>query len=641
MLWRAGRGSRQSLHQLVHFRANLFIPSSLHPSYPYPSLPLTCLRSFALSRRRVLPVLMSRDYDDLDTTVSLSPKTTRLDRYQLVAPAIHDIPSEHRSFMRHSHVRSTASQSLRVKIMNILLDPDRFFSDSRKVSRLAQQMIPTRHPNRALFILIAAHHYGCHLGREVYEAVAYQLAEAREWRLIPALARLQKRQLGRRTARLLHWCIRAQVEMSQFARLDRALAWFEEEGLAPSQRTYHLLLSGYLRNRNIVKAKDVIQQMLKAGFAIDARTHATVISAYRPLGADVVVQTRALDALKDADANTSTRILNVLLQFSIDTRDTENVLMLIRHFDFGTFDVSRLSFGVRPLRPEGEHATFSDSIRSSSWSHGSHCFLPDTATCTILLHYIASQGDLVSAQGLLGQMERSCLTPDSQFIAALIRFYFTIGRPSDAINVVSTLCADVEGFQDWLRNTHLPFEPQEGLPLPHVLPKPTVDIFNALAVGLLQLCGIDGLQACLRLMQMCQVNPDRHTQALLESHLINAEGFTMKDVARISKELFLKDLSLSHFSQFLASSLRCHFRSVKRSGWNNTPPGKQSLLPTRSPSHLARTFTVGNSLEPFDPTAGIHFVITRGNACIRSTIRCLADRGCSHGPQDVRPPNSI
>src|SRR5258708_26317636 len=180
-------------------------------------------------------------------------------------------------------------------------------------------MISSRHARRAVLVLAAAHHYGCHLGREVYEAVACRLAGAREWRLIPALARLQKRQLGRQTTRLLDWCIRALVEMSQFALLDRALKRFEEEGLLPSRRTYHLLLSGHLRNRNIVKAMDVIQRMMKAGFGIDTHTHATIIAAYRTLGPDVVVQTRALNALKDADANTSTRILTALLQFSIPT----------------------------------------------------------------------------------------------------------------------------------------------------------------------------------------------------------------------------------------------------------------------------------------------------------------------------------
>jgi pentatricopeptide repeat protein len=484
-------------------------------------------------------------------------------------------------------------------------------------------MISTPHPRRALLILIAAHHHGCHLRREVYEAVACRLAEAREWRLIPALARLQKRQSGRQTARLLDWCIRALVEMSRFARLDRALKWFEEEGLLPTRRTYHLLLSGHLRNRNIVKAMDVIQRMLKAGFGVDTRTHATVISAYRTLGPDVVVQTCALNALKDADANTSTRILNALLQFSIDTRDTEKVLSLIRHFDFGTFDVSQLSFGVRPLRREGKDTTFSDLIRSSGWSHTSHPLLPDIATYTILLHYMASQGEMVSARGLFGQMEHSGITPDSLFIAALIRLYFVIGRPSAAVNVVSAVCEGVEGFRTGLRNIPFAFESHEELPLPHVLPKPTVEIFNALVAGLLHLCGIDGLLACLHLMQLCQVNPDRHTQALLESHLINAEGFTMADVPRVSKESSLNDLSLSRLSQSLASSLRRHFRDVKRSGWNNTF-GKHSFFPTRSPSRPAPTSTVGKS---FDPAAGIHLVITHKNACIRPIIQSLGDRG--------------
>jgi len=403
--------------------------------------------------------------------------------------------------------------------------------------------------------------------------------------------------------------------MSQFARLDRALKWFEEEGLLPTRRTYHLLLSGHLRNRNIVKAMDVIQRMLKAGFGIDARTHATIISAYRALGPDVVVQTCALNALEDADGNTSTRILNALLQFSMDTRDTENVLSLIRHFDFGTFDVSQLSFGVRPLRREKD-VTFSDLIRSSSRGHTSHPLLPNIATYTILLHYIASQGDLVSAHGLLGQMKHSGVTPNSHFITALIRLYFIVGRPSAAVNVVSAVCAGVEDFRTGFRNIPLAFESQEELPLPHALPKPTVEIFNALAAGMLHLYGVDGLQACLRLMHLCEVNPDCHTQALLESYLINAEGSIMTDAARVSKELSLNALSLSRLSRSLASSLRHHFHNVKRSGWNNNDFGKRILFPPTS--------TVGKS---FEPDAGINPVIRHQKARIRPIIRSLADRG--------------
>ncbi len=622
MLWRVGRGDRKSLHHLVHSLADLFIPSSLHTSRPYPSPPLTCLRSFTSSRRKVRPVLMSHDHDDPNTTVSPSPNPVRLNMRQPVAPPIHDVSSDHLSFVKRSHIRPTTSKSLWKKIL-------RSFSDSRQVSRLAQKMISTPHPHRAFLILTAAHHYGRHLEKEVYEAVAYRLAEARKWRFIPALARLQKCQLGRQSTRLLDWYILAQVEMSRFTRLDCALKWFEKEGLLPGRRTYHLLLSGHLRNRNIVKAMDVIQRMLKAGFGIDARTHAIVISAYRSLGPDAVVQTRALNALKDADTSTSTLILNALLQLSIDTRDTENVLSVIRHFDFGVFDVSQLSFGVHPLRREGEYATFSDLIRSSSLSHASHRLLPDIATYTILLRYMASQGDLVSAHGLLGQMKRSSVTPDGHFIAALVSFYFVIGRPSAAVNVVSAVCAGVEGFRAGFGNIPLAFESQEELPLPRVLPKPTVEIFNALAAGLLRLCGIDGLQACLRIMQLCQVKPDRHTQALLESHLINAEGFTIAEVARVSKELSLNDLSLSRLSQFLTAILRRHFHNVKRSGWNNTHSGKQGHFPTRSPSYPAPISTVGKSFDP----AGIYLVKTRQNACIWPNIKSLVDRGVLAGHQ--------
>jgi pentatricopeptide repeat protein len=201
-----------------------------------------------------------------------------------------------------------------------------------------------------------------------------------------------------------------------------------------------------------------------------------------------------------------------------------------------------------------EKMLFQTSSVHQVWSHASRRFLPDIATYTILVHYMASQGDLVSAHGLLGQMERSGLTPDARFIAALIRLYFIIGQPSAAIGVVSAVCADVKGFRQGLESIHLAFEPQEGIALTSCLTQTHCRDFQCAGAGLLHLCGIDGLQACLRLMQMCQVNPDRHTQALLESHLIHAEGFTMADVARVSKELSFNDLSLSRLSHLLASS---------------------------------------------------------------------------------------
>lgn len=623
MLWRVGRGNRQSLHHLVFSLAAPLRPSSLHTPHPYLSLPLTWLRSFVLTRPRVRVASPPRDYDNLLVADSLPPPPTN---HQSIMPLIPDLPLKTLSSLGCSHPRPVTDPTPGKEVMGILTDRDllHVFSDSRKVSRLAQHVISTPRPRRALFVLVAAHRYGCHLGKEVYESVAYRLAEAREWRLILSLARLQKRQLGRHTARLLDWRIRALIEVSQFAPLDHALKWFEEEGLSPSRRTYHLLLSGHLRNRDIIKAMDVIQQMVKAGFPIDSCTQATVISAYRTLGPDVVVQTRAWDALKDADANTSTRILNALLQFSIDAQDTERVLSLVHHFDFGTFDVSHLSLGMRPIRREGEDAALSELIRSSSWDQTCRRVSPDIATYTILLHYMALRGDLLSALSLLRQIGRSGLSPDSRFIAALIRLYFAIGRPSAAVSVASAVCAEVEDSQSVFGGLHLESELQGGLPLFPVLPKPTVEILNALAGGLLHIGGVDGFQACLRLMQMCHVKPDNHTKALLESHLINTKGFTSADVSRISKEFPSDDLSLPRLAQSLASILHSQFRSAKRSGWNSTSTRKQNLFQTRFPSLPARISTAGKC---FDPTAGIHPLLTHQISRIRPAVQSLAERG--------------
>ncbi|KAH9082130.1 hypothetical protein EDB83DRAFT_2336628 [Lactarius deliciosus] len=591
LLWRVGRDNRQSLHQLVRSLADLLSPSSLRPPHICPSLPTTWLRSFALSHPRLQSVPLPRHRGSPAEPDSPSLKPARLTKCRHV-----------KDFITISGNRASR----------------RIFSDSRKVSRLAQHMISTRHPRGALLVLVTAHRLGCPLGKEVYESVARRLAEAREWRLISTLALLQKRHLGRHTARLLDWRIRALIEVSQFAHLDRVLGWFEEGG------HIILLLYGHLRNRNIVKAMDVIQQMLEAGFTVDSRTQATVVSAYRTLGPDVGVQIRALDALKGADARTSTHILNALLQFSIDSRDSERLLSLACHFDFGTFDACQLPLGgFRPLHREGESAVLSQLIRSSCQSHTVGRIPPDIATYTILLHYIASHGDLPSALGLLEQMERSNLVPDDRFIAALVRLYFVVGRPNTAIGVVSATCADVHGSQAVFQDVRLPPEPQGTLPLPRVLPKPTIEILNALAIGMSRLHGIDGLQACLRLMQLCQVNPDSHTKALLESHLVNAEGLSSADVGHISKGFSPNEHSLSHLVQSLASRLHYQFRAVKRSGWNNTPSRKHSLR-TRSLSLQAQTSTTGKS---FDPTAGVIGVLVQPTSHIQPIVQSLTDRG--------------
>lgn len=619
LFWRVGRGSRQSLHQLVRSLADLLSPSSFRPPHICPSLPATWLRSFALTHPRLQSVPQPCHRESPAEPGSPSLKPARLTKCRHVVASLPDPLSEHPT--------SANGSSLPQKdFLNISGNraSRRIFSDSRKVSRFAQHMISTRHPRGALLVLVTAHRLGCPLGKEVYESVARRLAEAREWRLISTLALLQKRHLGRHTARLLDWRIRALIEVSQFAHLDRVLGWFEEGGLLPTRRTYHLLLYGHLRNRNIVKAMNVIQQMSEAGFTVDSRTQAAVVSAYRTLGPDVGVQIRALDALKDADARTSTHILNALLQFSIDSRDSERLLSLACHFDFGTFDACQLPLGgFRPLPREGESAVLSQLIRSSCQSHTVGRIPPDIATYTILLHYIASHGDLPSALGLLEQMVRSNLVPDDRFIAALVRLYFVVGRPNAAIGVVSATCADVHGSQAVFQDVRLPPEPQDTMPLPRVLPKPTIEILNALAIGMSRLHGIDGLQACLRLMQLCQVNPDSHTKALLESHLINAEGLSSADVGRISKGFSPNEHSLSQLVQSLASRLHYQFRAVKRSGWNNTPSRKHSLR-TRSLSLQAQTSTTGKS---FDPTAGVIGVLVQPTSHIQPIVQSLTDRG--------------
>ena len=200
--------------------------------------------------------------------------------------------------------------------------------------KLAEAIAQTRYPRQARGVLQMACKLGTPLKQNAYECLVHQLAlKGGHWHLIPSVVSLGLSHTGRTTVRLLNWQTHAYLKMRDYKRLEGVLDEFERHGLKPNRSTFHFLISGHTRNRNLWLARKCMMQMEAAGFPVDSSTHTRIVSAYRSLGPDALVQSRAFGALLVVNQPTATAILNGLLRLRLDALDYPGVIEVLSYFE--------------------------------------------------------------------------------------------------------------------------------------------------------------------------------------------------------------------------------------------------------------------------------------------------------------------
>ena len=150
--------------------------------------------------------------------------------------------------------------------------------DPGQVRGLAVKLAETSTPYRAMRLIDTASTLGTNLKQNTYEGVDHQYAQKQEWFLVLSLVAMGLRWTGRTTTRLLNWKTRALVETSRFGHLDGLLEQFGNAGLKPNARTFQLLITGHIRNKDLTSARSCISLMEKYGFEMDGSTHALIAS---------------------------------------------------------------------------------------------------------------------------------------------------------------------------------------------------------------------------------------------------------------------------------------------------------------------------------------------------------------------------
>lgn len=483
----------------------------------------------------------------------------------------------------------------------LLTEDDRFaqmqlfpiLKDGIKLRNLTERLVDAREPLSACHILQLAHHLGYKFKANVYEAVAYRLAETEQWSALPFLVRLRKDQTGSLTVRLLNWLARAYIETNQFSKLDTILARFEQANIQPTRRTYHLLVSGHIRNRNLPKAKECLSMMEQDGILLDASTHALIVSVYRSLGLDKSVRDHALASLSQVEARTGTVVLNSLIQMCLDVHDADSAWGYLSMF-------GRPVAQLHHLIKSGESFTLADGDRGRDelqdvTLEDDVVLSPDIATFTMLLNFMAKERDLPRAQEILERVRQSDVKPDAQFVAALIRLYSSIGDLVTATSLAAHTCRDVPGSRRFFHDLGLPIT-DEGRPDLLSQPvSPSIHVLNALLPDIQEKFGLRGAWLLRRIMRLAGVQPDTYTVESIMAYLSKVEHVRPRELIRVLRTLsgtFIP--SLRHVHLILSSVVRSETELVKSRGWKH----KRDII--KAPN--GRLSTVSDS---FDPFAGI------------------------------------
>lgn len=404
--------------------------------------------------------------------------------------------------------------------------------DRNQVRELAVELAGTPAPYRAMRLIDIASTLGTNLKQNTYEGVAHQYAQKQEWLLVLSLVAMGLRWTGRSTTRLLNWKMRALVETSRFGLLDGVLEQIGNAGLSPNARTFQLIITGHIRNKDLTRARSCISLMEKHGFEVDGPTRARIASAYRQLGPDEEVQRTALESLRDLGDKHASATLNSLIQLSLDAQDTSTALHYLSLFDHPQGIVAGKGLHHHPSR---------------NGPSTPHTFCPDPATFTMLLKHVTNQNQrdlLEKISSLIEKMKILNVIPDNITVAAVIRALCVAGDVQSALEIVTQVCQPGAKFEttigrilvfgkvtgaECLDKGHVAFIAQRA--------ELDVRLFNALINGVSGWLGINAVRIILRLMYMNKIAPDGGTIEAIISWLNKTERVDPRTLVRILKNL--------------------------------------------------------------------------------------------------------
>ncbi|KAJ6575228.1 hypothetical protein B0H19DRAFT_987252 [Mycena capillaripes] len=566
---------------------------------------LTCIRYLAASRKR----------DQNQSTPPAGPQGgPELSR--VTTPKSRRLPPKERILELFT---SVPQNSARLKVLRSSPELLQYFLDPHNILHLLYDLASSKKPRDALLAINTSRQLGSELGMNAYEVVVYRLAALQEWALVITVIQSAWHNTHKSTPALLDWRARALLETKSYTALYAILDLFELNNFLPSRRTWHLVLSGYLRNHDLAGARECLRDMEAAGLPPDHSTHALIATLYQNIGPDEQVKERGIQALPYIRDRTATHMINSLMHLRLRIFDLDEVFNLLSAFD-------QSKVGPLALMLAASRTQHDETAQNSAISHSSYPIVvePDAITFAMFIDYFAHLQELPRCLAVLDHMRLAGIEPTLRTTTSLIRAYFLARQGGTAVRMVAAMC-DPE-------TTSLSMFKDVPSPDGHILPfdvtalgRPTRQVFNYFLRGVLGTHGLAGARTVLRLMRAHRVRPDSKTSEIITSHAQRVERaqprVLMRMIRRMSPRFTLQEAHI-----VLASTMRYQKFLVDGIGWDNTAA---KFSPTRNPEVQPYPEEFISTVGPkFDPLAGIQLPRrVRHRGTFRAIEQSLVDRG--------------
>ncbi|KAJ7225416.1 hypothetical protein GGX14DRAFT_638583 [Mycena pura] len=492
--------------------------------------------------------------------------------------------------------RTVPQNSARLKALKkspVLLE---YFTDPQKILHLLYDLAASRKPRDALLAINLSRQIGCDLGMNAYEVVAYRLGALKEWDLLLNVLRSGIHNTHRTTPALLDWRARALLETQNFTDLYRIFDLFEANNFLPSRRTWHLVLSGYIRNHDLAGARECLRDMEASGFPPNPSTHALIATLYQNIGPDEQVKNRGIASLALIPARAATHMMNSLMNLRLKIYDVAEVFYLLSAYD-------QSKVGPLALLVAAANARNGDETPPRVENRGSFpiTVAPDAITFAMFIDFFAHLHDLPRCLAVVEQMRLAGIVPTLRVVTSLMRAYFLSGQGGAAVRLVAGLCDPETTSPELLRD----IPSSEG----HVVPfettglgPPTRQVFNYFLRGVLGTHGLAGARSVLRLMRANHVNPDSQTSQIITSHGHRIERAQPRVLMRMIRK-YSPRFTLKEAHVILSSVMRYQKFLVDGIGWD---VAAAKFSPTRTAGVRPNSEEFISSIGPnFDPLAGI------------------------------------
>ncbi|KAF4623634.1 hypothetical protein D9613_001902 [Agrocybe pediades] len=473
-----------------------------------------------------------------------------------------------------------------------------FFFDRKLVREVVKELAVSPTPGRALQLLEVINQFGRTLDASAYESVARLFGQSHKWDLMLEAVALAHLHLGRTTLRLLNWRARALMETAHFSLLLGVLGEFEEAGIKPDRRTFHIVIMGCLRNNDIEAAKVCLRCMYEAGYPMDATTHATVGNLYRSFGVDTQVMENALQSLHGLPPADGTNVVNRLIQACLDIDDLVTSRFLLSLFE-ATDDLdSVISLFFRQSRVDQEFVT---SIYPATRVR------PTCDTVAILVNYLIRKSDYDGAIQLVEKTASVGSAFTENLVVSLCHAYFLRGYGDSAIALISRLCRDPSlGALHSLLDGSSRKDSTPLIDLGHL--RLGVRTCNTLLRHSLDRKGLACVPSVFGAMHANSITPNARTLELILSYMNKTQIPHARSLFQVLRGLQSTNVrpSLKHMHHIVAYMFRLEKVKYLRSAW-----ASRSKLWTKPPYPPFRVGTPEKQIrlleatDDYDPMAGL------------------------------------